>query len=186
MISRRRFLISFGALPIVALPAFGVAALTAMVAESQPAVAALEVTDEIRALERLVADTPGFSWYAHNELRHHYLPISERESRKHADILLSHAVMDDYVLNTLSDWRLTHYEGNYSPQLAIETLVDNADRYGEFPHLRAACLLLAGDTYRTLGNGSAANAVYRLVSADASPLRSMRAYRTLAMERLLA
>src|SRR5687768_14351074 len=68
---------------------------------SDPQLAALA---QIKELEMQLAQQTGFSWYLHNELRHHYGAISEAKSLHHADVILAHSVMDPYILHTLSDW----------------------------------------------------------------------------------
>jgi hypothetical protein len=106
----------------------------------------LHLPEEIRVLEQQLRANPGtFSWYVHNELRHLYLAISEKTSRMHADIILRHSVMDEYILNTLSDWHLT--DSPRDPYGAITVLLDNAELYHFYSHFRAACQLQAGDIY---------------------------------------
>jgi hypothetical protein len=132
---RRQFLGSFATLaiaaPVTTLPALAAA----------PAAESLVLSDKILALEAQWRAQPGvFNLYLHNELRHEYLAISERMSRMHADIILRHSTMDNYTLNTLSDWHLTDWWGQREPQKAVEVLLSNAERYSEFDFVRAACL----------------------------------------------
>jgi hypothetical protein len=155
---RRRFLQSV-ALMAIAAPT---AALPSLVAAA-PA-ESFEVSPKILNLEAQLAVTAGFSWYLHNELRHEYLAYSERVSRAHADAILRHAPMDEYILNTLSDWHFTDWWGKVDAQKGIETLLENAARYTEFPALRAACLLRAGEAYAALGDATRANKLFALVS----------------------
>jgi hypothetical protein len=123
--------------------------------------AVLHVSPKIRDLENYLRTHPGeFSWYTHNELRHEYLAYSEKVSRKHADILLANSIMDDYILNTLSDWGVVDGRIDH----AIQTLTDNANHYHYLPHLRAACLIKAGNIYRENGMQPAANLFYEKVA----------------------
>jgi len=146
----------------------------------------LVIPDHILALEtQLQAQAGHFSWYLHNELRHHYLAVSERQSRLHADIILAHSIMDGYILNTLSDWHFTDNE----PALGIAALVSNAELYPNFVHVKAASLIKVGDVYREYGRFSQATQLYEYVSnMDAFslwPNTNLSTYRVLAQNRML-
>ncbi|GAB4531043.1 MAG: hypothetical protein OHK0046_51870 [Anaerolineae bacterium] len=120
----------------------------------------------IQALEQYILDNPDqFSWDVHNELRHLYLAIDEKMSRKHADIILSQSFMDGYVLSTLNDWHIEH--GN--PHDGIETLLKNADEYAYYAHLHAACLLRAGLEYRNYAMQTEASALFHRVVTGLVP-----------------
>ncbi len=184
MISRRQLMTSLAALPMMLVVPAAEGASASLAPEPS---AALELTDEIRQIESTIASSPNqFSWWAHNELRHLYLPISERVSRYHADIVLANMPMDDYILNTLSDWHLTHNEGQYSPERAIATLLDQVERYPEFVHVGAACLIKVGDVYRMQGLNAQADKLYRHVTSVDSALPTLKVYRSLALNRLIA
>lgn len=115
-----------------------------------------DLPEEIRAREaQLRAHPDRFSWAVHNELRHLYGDINEHESRRHADIILQHTVMDDYILNTLSDWHFTdHY--HYDPDAGVTVLLDTAARYRDLPHLWAACYLRAAQGRMSQGKADIA------------------------------
>jgi hypothetical protein len=175
MLDRRRFFLTLGGLVTgVAIP-LDLAEFSDL--NSLNWAAALPVSDEIRAIEQMLQLNPGhFNWWAHNELRHLYLAISEQMSRKHADTLLAYSVMDSYILNTLSDWHMTHTPAD--PQKAITVLVNNAEQYWYFPHLRAACLIMAGDIYRGEKMEMEAQALYRQVMAGVALPFSMPSFET--------
>src|SRR5258708_33029283 len=101
----------------------------------------VKVPAEVPYFETMVANLNGqFSWYAHNELRHHYRSISPKRSMMHSDIILANSLMDDYVLKTLSEW---HIDG--APLQAVGQLFDKAETYSTLVYLRAACLIKSGD-----------------------------------------
>jgi hypothetical protein len=185
MINRRKFCLSLMTFPaVLAMPSLAIPGNTA-IAEAE----ALPITDKIRELENFVSSHPNeFSWWAHNELRHEYLPISERMSRKYADILLANSVMDEYILNTLSDWHLTDWETPPNPGRAVAILLDNAECYGNFAHLKAACLLKAGDVYRENHTLTAAYQLYHRVMnvgrLSIIPLPTLKPYHALAQSRI--
>src|SRR5690348_8936466 len=115
MINRRQFLANFSLLavaPWFAVPRDGVIV--------QP----LQLTPKIKELEASLRLYQGFSWWHHNELRHEYLPISEKISRQHADAILTHSIMDEYILNTVTDWHLTDWNTPSDPNRAIAILLD--------------------------------------------------------------
>jgi hypothetical protein len=66
-----------------------------------------EIVQRIAELEQWILDNPGvFDWNVHNELRHLYGATNPRKSMEHADIILQHSVMDEYILNILSGWQI--------------------------------------------------------------------------------
>ena len=142
------------------------------------------VTDEIRALEEHVRRHPEpFPWAEHNELRHLYGSFSERESMRHADIILAHSLMDGYVLNVLGEWQLED-----DPGAALVNLLTRAERHPSCVHLRAACLMKAGDVCREHGQAADAEELYRsvigLADADRAAAPGLKRYGMLARFRL--
>src|SRR5579859_6694433 len=132
MITRRTFFGSFAAVPaLLATPSLALASV-----KDNFEALSLPITPLIAALEAKVRANPdAFNWATHNELRHQYLSISEAKSRMHSDIILSHNIMDSYILHTLSDWHLDNRHGNADFLLGITILLNNADRYGYLFHL---------------------------------------------------
>ncbi len=84
---------------------------------------------------------------------------------QHADIILANSFMDDYILNILSDWRL---EGD--PGLAVISILTKAERHLSLLHLKAACLMKAGDVCRENERPVEAKKLYQSIVelADAS------------------
>ena len=117
----------------------------ALVARDGAPVQAAKTPQEIIAqLEAQVEAMHGeFSWHLHNDLRHHYLAVDARESRRHVDIILRHAIMDAYTLDTLADWHFTHGD----MKRGISRLEHLIELYDQYPHLQAACLMRLGDAY---------------------------------------
>lgn len=184
-INRRQFIASLASFSAVVAAPVGIAAST----ETLQDLTTLNLPEDIVALESCIANHPGqFSWMVHNELRHRYLPINEWMSRKHADIILSRSPMDEYILNTLSDWHFTNNHGQLNPERGASLLLNNVQRYPNFSHLRAACLLKSGDTCRQLGLHLEANQLYSAVAQgtgdDFGNVYSLRIYNTLAQHRL--
>jgi hypothetical protein len=132
---RRRFVLSLASFPaLLSQPA-------AFEAEENRPPELPAVSDEIKALEEYVRKHPApFPWAEHNELRHLYGAISEAKSMKHADIILANSLMDDYILNTLSDWQL-----DQDPGRAVVSLLTRAEQHPSRLHTRAACLMRAGE-----------------------------------------
>jgi hypothetical protein len=180
MLSRRQFCSVLFGLPALAIaPQLNLApGATEILAGAPPEIAA-----KIFQLEQALAMNNGvFSLSLHNELRHHYLAYSEEMSRKHADIIFAHCLMDDYTLNTLSDWQFggeTWNKGN-----GIVKLLEIAKRYGNFVHLKAACLIKAGDVYRELQLHSHAVPLYREILNTGLYVTTMQPYHHLAQLRL--
>jgi hypothetical protein len=139
---------------------------------------------QIRALEaQLAANNGAFSWYIHNELRHSYRIFSQEKSLEHSDIILSHHVMDEYILNTLSDWHF-HYE---RPQEGIAALLGLIETYGYFVHITAASLIKIGDVRRQYQMGdpsSLYSKVVELTENRRSSVASLNKYFYLARMRL--
>jgi hypothetical protein len=177
MVSRRKFL--------------SIAGVSALIAPTQITAAQnilptlpLQLTPEIIALEaQLVALGGEYSGALHNELRHHYLAVDERKSRMHTDIILSRMVMDDYMLNTLCDWKIQS-----DPGMAVSILLTNTERYSEFVHLSAACLIKSGDLYAARGGHSEAHQLYgqvlRIEQFSLTPTETLRPYQMLARVRM--
>ncbi len=178
--NRRQFVTSLAGLPVVlAIPSFNLPAVSPTLQNT-----GLQVTDIIRALEDYVAARPGqFSWSVHNELRHHYLPISEDMSRRHADILLAHSVMDSYILHTLSDWHLTDNHSPRNPHHAISVLLNNANQYGHYVHLNAACRIKAAEVLHQENFLDDANQLYQSISSFGL-ISTLQPYQYIAQSRL--
>ncbi|HXG68067.1 MAG TPA: hypothetical protein VNO70_23425 [Blastocatellia bacterium] len=145
---------------------------------------ALAVSDEIKALEAYVQAHPTpFPWDAHNELRHLYIPISEAKSFEHADIILANSLMDDYMLDILSDWQL-----GQDPGRAVIGLLSKAEKYPYLLNLRAACLVKAGDVCREHDIAEEAKTLYQsvveLADAHGQSAPALNQYKWLARFRL--
>jgi hypothetical protein len=160
MLTRRKFAATLAVIPAALMLPFRSTVVEAK-SVGEPA---LQLNDTIRKLEQFLETYPNvFSYGIHNDLRHHYLPVSEKISRMHADIILAHRPMDHYILNTLSDWHLTNNEGSRDPMKVITVLVDTATRYSSFLHLKSACLITAAQTYNELNMKEEASKLYREV-----------------------
>ncbi len=157
MIDRREFLRRV-AIASAALPAPIVAAAP----EALPNNVEMNLPEVVVAFEEYIKARPGkFSWAVHNELRHLYLAFNEDLSRKHADIILQHIVMDSYTLNTLSDWHFAHE----NPYDGIAVLTNTAHQYSHYEHLYAACLARAGMEYHKYTLYPEANDLFQRVLA---------------------
>jgi hypothetical protein len=177
-ISRRQFVTTVaGASALMVLPATALASAVEPAAET-----ALAVSDEIRGLELYVHATPGkFSYWVHNELRHAWLAFDEARSREHADVILRHVPMDQYILQTLSDWHFTNNEGPRDAQRAVSVLQDTAQRYSHLVHLRAACICRSGQAWATeLQQPELARQAYAEVIALGDAV-SLQTYRRIAL-----
>lgn len=151
IINRRQlFKSALGFLPFLAFPMVSEAADDVDSSMPLPSVQTVdpEMLDKIQELEAQLRNHNGFSAYLHNELRHYYGAVSEESSRRHADIILGHVVMDAYTMNTVSDWHLTHTPPD--PQQAIDVMMGIVERYPYFIYLRAACLIKSGEAYEML------------------------------------
>jgi hypothetical protein len=154
--NRRKFIISLASYStLLATPALATLPIE-KVQESAP----LQVSDEIKALEAFVKRHPNpFPWDAHNELRHLYGAISETKSMWHADLILAHSFMDDYMLSILSNWQLESDAG-----IAVVNLLSQAERHPSLAHVRAACLMKAGDVCQQHNKVAEANRLYQAVA----------------------
>lgn len=175
---RRTFFFSLASFPALLKPPS--IAPTSPTQEAQPA----DIGDEIKRLEAYVKNhAEPFPWAEHNELRHLYGAVSEEKSLRHADIILAHSLMDDYMLNILSDWQL-----DGGPGRAVVGLLTKAERHPSLLHLRAACLLKAGDVCRENEKPIEAGKLYRgvieLAEARADDAPALKQYRTLAQFRV--
>lgn len=188
---RRKFLTSMvGGSVALAIPGIAIAEASVVETSVSASVIPNGVSDEVRSaldtihqVEAQMRQMRGFSYWAHNELRHYYLAVSERTSRIHSDILLQHSIMDSYVLNTLSDWHLTPNEGDQNYRKAIKVLLENAERDADLVHLRAACMITAADTHRRLLESANANLLYNRVLLMGGQA-TLHPYKQLANQRL--
>ncbi|MCI0709520.1 MAG: hypothetical protein L0154_05090 [Chloroflexi bacterium] len=173
LISRRQFLASLATVST----AIGLPQVQTAFADEQ----VLEITETIRTLENRMREFPAFDYGTHNDLRHYYLPISVKRSRLHCDIIFQNWFMDNYVLQTLSDWCLEH--GDRAGAIAL--LLENAETYGYLPHLRAACTLKAGDLFRSGRHITQAKNLYQNVveTTERISLDTIRPYHRAAMLR---
>ena len=185
--SRRKFnfLLVASPLALTASPSILANASTTPQFQTALSIPALNLPPKVLALEAEVHAMNGkFSWYHHNELRHEYMGIDERTSRVHADVILAHSVMDHYIMNTQGDWHI--HDGN--PLAGIETLINRAKQNADLVHLRAACLILAGDTYQQVGQSATATYLYQSVVNHSRLFglpKSFEPYRALAQSRLV-
>jgi hypothetical protein len=137
---------------------------------------ALAQTDEIKQKiaeyeQKLAANPEPFDWRTHNELRHLYGAFDERRSVHHSNIILRHALMDDYILDICSDWMIGRDCGN-----AIRNLDRYASRYGkDMPFLAAACWLKAGDLEKATSRDRALAWYRKVQQLKAEGLDSYRA-----------
>jgi hypothetical protein len=140
--------------------------------------------EQIAVLERYLQQQPTlFAWYVHNELRHLYHTISAEHSFYHADIILEHVTMDNYMLNILSEWNLDRDAG-----VAIAALWAKVQRYPQFAFLGAASLIQIGDLFGRQERPAASRRVYQVVadgrSAPHVNVPALDVYRQLARYRL--
>jgi hypothetical protein len=145
---------------------------------------ALEVSNQIKALEDHIRKYPEpFPWTQHNELRHLYGAIIEPKSMQHADIILAHCLMDDYILSVLSDWQLEGDQG-----IAAVNLLTKVEKYPSFLHLRAASLMKVGDLCQEHGKAAEAERLYlsvaKMVEANLGKVPGLKPYGILAQVRL--
>jgi hypothetical protein len=120
-----------------------------------------------------------FDWAYHNEMRHKYGGIDARRAMEHTDIILANSIMDGYMLDILSGWRIGD-----DKMLAALNLLQQARNHSDFVHVRAACLMKAGELFAQLGERARAEEAYRSVLE----LRreEVSTYRALAEARLRA
>lgn len=152
----------------------------------------LEYIQKIKMFEAQLEKLNGeFSWFLHNELRHYYGAFSEARSSFHSNELLTHSVMDRYILNTLSDW---HYSSDpevvFDPELAIHRLLRRAELYPQFSYMGLACLLRAGEISQETGKTRQARALYQdalsLCGGMWDQSHELKAYERLSQKKLLA
>jgi hypothetical protein len=173
-VNRREFLAlalrtgTLAALPVIPLAASATAAAASAAQPATTAAAALppiklQPSDKIMALEAELEALQGrFSWYHHNELRHEYYLFDQRQSMYHVNAILGVHVLDEYILNTITDWHLRDSAQWHPCARAIELLLYHAQTYPDFVHLRAAALLQAAHLlYHT--NGVQAQQLYNAV-----------------------
>jgi hypothetical protein len=122
---------------------------------------------------------PVFDWVYHNEMRHKYVAVDLRKAMEHTNAILAHSIMDGYMLDILSGWRLGDDKA-----IAALNLLQQARTHSDFLHVRAACLVKAGDLYAQLGDTSRAEEAYRSVLE--MKLEEVSSYRALAEARLRA
>ena len=144
----------------------------------------LEISDQIEALEAHIHNhSKPFPWAQHNELRHLYGAVSEAKSMWHADIILAHSLMDEYILSILSEWKLED-----DPGIAAVNLMTKVEKHPSLLHLRAACLMKVGDLCKEYGSASEAERLYRSVAemaeANLREAPGLKPYRMLAQVRL--
>jgi hypothetical protein len=159
LISRRQFFMSLASISTaITLPQVQTAFADEQV---------LEITETIRTLENRMREFLAFDYGTHNDLR--------------CDIIFQNWFMDDYVLQTLSDWRLEEDD----KAGAIALLLENAETYGYLPHLRAACTLKAGDLFRSGGHMTQAKNLYQNVveTSERISLNTIRPYHRAALLR---
>jgi Protein of unknown function (DUF1559) len=121
-----------------------------------------------------------FSWTLHNELRDLYGRVNKPEAAlKESDVLLSQSIMDGYILNTLSEWKI-----DKAPKKAIQNLLRTAKQAKDCHFVEEACWLEVGDLYQQLGDPASAKVHYHKVLARDSITVSQ--YQKLARERLAA
>lgn len=137
-----------------------------------------DVRVQINVLERrLASDSVGFDWGLHNELRHLYSRLDIRKSLLHADAILQHSIMDDYILHILSDWTI-----DKDPKLAEVRLLTAYRGYEELKFVKAACHIKIGDLCAARGEVRDARWHYERVAGNYDP--GLAAYRSLAQTRL--
>jgi hypothetical protein len=103
-------------------------------------------------------ERPAFDWAYHNEMRHKYGTTDLRKSMEHTDIILANSIMDGYMLDILSGWQV-----GGDKTIAALNLLQQARNHSDFLHVRAACLVKAGDLYAQLGDRARAEEAYRSV-----------------------
>jgi hypothetical protein len=103
-----------------------------------------QAEESIRNLEQRLRDHPGFpDWNTHNELRHLYItkdPPDPRKSMEHADFILRHWPMDDYILHILSGWQF-----DKDNSVAGANLLASATSFPDLRFIAAACFLKIGE-----------------------------------------
>ena len=152
--------------------------------QSNPAPAVPPPADRIQELERFARGHAGVydqnMWKVHNELRHLYSvknPPDMKRSLEHADFILQHWPMDDYILHILSDWQM-----DKDANAARANLLKNARLFPEYRFIGAASTLKVGDLYARNGQSRDAVYFYTLVAQEDSP--DMAQYRQIAQQRL--
>jgi hypothetical protein len=98
----------------------------------------------IRHYEAVLSRQKGFSHSLHNELRHYWGSFSELRSLHHADVILGHCFLDNYIMHILADWHDTHNEYSYDLDLAVDSLDRRAQAYPQLQFVQAACWMRAG------------------------------------------
>ncbi len=143
--------------------------------------AAQPVTVQPVIVERPIIhrERPAFDWVHHNELRHKYAATDLRSSMEQTDIILANSIMDGYMLDILSGWRIGD-----DKTIAALNLLQQARNHSDFLYVRAACLVKAGDLYAQLGDSARAEEAYRSVLEMKRD--EVSSYRALAQARLRA
>lgn len=105
------------------------------------------------------------------------------EANRLADRLLARSVMDETVLNTISEWHFSNTPSQ--PYAAIRLLLQKADQTTHLPVLHAACLIRAAQALAELGGKTEASRIYRAaLGATANGSSTLNAYHKLALSGL--
>ncbi len=129
---------------------------------------------KIKKLEGWIKQNPrSFSYSVCNELRHLYGPRLPRKSMEYCDLILQNRPVDQYTLNSLSDWR--------KEDGAILVLQRIRKAYPDFKYLTVACAIRIGDIAVELKRPQQARRFYSDALKNSSKLPS---YRTLSENRL--
>ncbi|MCB9436286.1 MAG: hypothetical protein H6673_04740 [Anaerolineales bacterium] len=100
-----------------------------------------------------------------------------------ADQLLASSVMDETVLNTISEWHFSNTPAQ--PYAAVRLLLQKADQTTHLPVLHSACLIRAAQALAELGGKTEASRIYRAaLEATSSGSATLNAYHKLALSGL--
>lgn len=98
---------------------------------------------------------------------------------EHADLILQHSLIDDYIVHILSEWQLDKDNSQ-----ARANLLMKAQSFPGLAFLAAACFLKIGDLYAMDGDAQRARSAYLKVADETAYV--MRRYQRLADYRLHA
>lgn len=104
------------------------------------------------------------------------------EASRLADHILASSVMDETVLNTISEW---HFQNTPAqPHVAVRLLLQRADQATQYPALHAACLIRAAQALAGLGAKTEASRLYRVALGTTQGAVALKAYHHLAVSGL--
>jgi|AGTN01.1.fsa_nt_gi Serine/threonine protein kinase len=129
-------------------------------------------------LENYLKKNPEFKWSIYNQLRAEYIDTDQpRKALEICDEIFKHRIEDPVTLNFMTAWQV-----NKSQEETIVNLHNLMREAPDLKYLKAACLLMLGDTELRLNNPQMARVYYKKVLN--SKESELAEYRKLAASKL--